>query len=383
MNDIVRVCKFVPLNVSSKFAICGLPLRLDTYKYCSFGCVYCFANNREIMAFDKKFQVGDVDWLERKLAKVLEKKSIKKDDFLETLISKNITWHCGGMSDPFQPIEQALGITKKTIDITNKYGVHILFSTKADTTYDCDIRPDLHTFQLSITNVENNKTIEPNVPDIERRLRFYRELKSRGFKVGIRIQPFIPNITTIEIVKMFRDADHFTLEGIKLVPQNEEHKEFLYKTLKLKPSDFTQMGLLNLLPTIRLELYKPFIDYFETHNISYSIADNDLRRLSSNFCCCGDELIRKSMSIDTTYMLKQFGVNYTKQQIDEQIRNNEIASCKCNDLFASNRQEGCKTVQAFYDKRFYRKTSIFSPYFQYDDQQPSLFDYDFSEDDEL
>ena len=38
-----------------------------------------------------------------------------------------------------------------------------MFSTKADTTYDCDIRHDLHTFQLSITNVANRKDIEPNV----------------------------------------------------------------------------------------------------------------------------------------------------------------------------------------------------------------------------
>ena len=37
--------KFQPLNVSSKFAICGLPIRVDTYKNCSFGCSYYFANN--------------------------------------------------------------------------------------------------------------------------------------------------------------------------------------------------------------------------------------------------------------------------------------------------------------------------------------------------
>lgn len=47
--------KFNPLNVSSKFAICGLPLRADTYKTCSFGCKYCFANCRVIMEFEKKY----------------------------------------------------------------------------------------------------------------------------------------------------------------------------------------------------------------------------------------------------------------------------------------------------------------------------------------
>lgn len=40
--------------------------------------------------------------------------------------------------------------------------------------------------------------------------------------------------------------------------------------------------------------------------------------------------------------------------------------CKCNQLFTSNRQEGCVSVQDFYDKRFYRKSSPFSPMFQFD-----------------
>ena len=32
--------KFTPLNVSSKFIICGLPLRVDTYKTYSFNYKY-------------------------------------------------------------------------------------------------------------------------------------------------------------------------------------------------------------------------------------------------------------------------------------------------------------------------------------------------------
>ena len=67
----IEIKTFVPLNVSSKFAICGLPIRMDTYKTCSFGCEYCFANNRVIMEFDKHVQVGDVEWLERRLKRVL------------------------------------------------------------------------------------------------------------------------------------------------------------------------------------------------------------------------------------------------------------------------------------------------------------------------
>ena len=37
-----KIDTFEGLNVSSKFAICGLPIRVDTYKTCSFNCQYCF-----------------------------------------------------------------------------------------------------------------------------------------------------------------------------------------------------------------------------------------------------------------------------------------------------------------------------------------------------
>ena len=122
--------KFNPLNVSSKFAICGLPVRVDTYKTCSFGCNYCFSNCRKIMEFEKELQIGNVQLVEKKLNKVITKGDVDYNCFIDVLISKNITWHCGGMSDPFQPIEKKLHITKDLVDVTNKYGIRRIFNTK-------------------------------------------------------------------------------------------------------------------------------------------------------------------------------------------------------------------------------------------------------------
>ena len=146
------------------------------------------------------------------------------------------------MSDPFQPVESELKITRDIVDITNKHNVSILFSTKSDSVYETNLERDLHSFQLSVSNINNRHDIEPNVPDISRRLDLFKQLKRDGFKVGIRIQPFIPDVSNFEIVKMFEDADHFTLEGIKIVPQNQEQKDFICNVLGLKLGDFTQMG---------------------------------------------------------------------------------------------------------------------------------------------
>ena len=355
--------KFTPLNVSSKFAICGLPLRVDTYKTCSFNCKYCFSNNRKIMEFEKNLQIGNIEWLIKKMDKVYNKEKYKKESFLDMLLLERITWHCGGMSDPFQPIEKKLQMTKQMIDVTNEYDTTILFSTKSDTVYDANIRPDLHSFQLSVTNVQDRKDIEPNVPSIENRIKFYKDLKSEGFKVGIRVQPFIPNVTTVDIIETFKDADYFTIEGIKLVPQNEEHKEEVLKILKLNKEDFIQRGLLNLKPEIRLELYKDFIEKLNYYNIPFSIADNDLHYISSGKCCCGDPLIKKSTNFNNTALLKEHGLDYTLDEVKESL--GDLGGCKACQLFTSNRMEGCKTVEDFYEKRFDRKTSPLSPNFQF------------------
>lgn len=366
--EIIENKTFNPLNVSSKFAICGLPIRVDTYKTCSFGCKYCFSNYRKVMEFEKQLQVGNIKSVERKLNKIFNKKEINENNFLDVLISKKYDWHCGGMSDPFQPAEQKFHITKQLIDVTNQYDIHILFSTKSDTVYNCNLKPDLHTFQLSVTNIDDRYDIEPNVPSIEKRYKFYRKLKDSGFKVGIRLQPFIPHISTIDIIDKFKDADHFTIEGMKLVPQNKEHKEYLLNLTGLKQSDFTQMGLLNLKPEIRLRLYKPFIEKLEYYGISYNISDNDLHHLGTSKCCCGDALVNKSTDFNNTAMIYKYGVEYTKEQLTKEIDKCGVTNCKCNQLFTSNRQEGCVTVQDFYDKRFNRKSSPFSPLFLYKTQ---------------
>ena len=51
-----------------------MPIRVDTYKTCGFGCTYCFSNCRKIMEFEKKLQVANIKQIEKKLDKIFNKK---------------------------------------------------------------------------------------------------------------------------------------------------------------------------------------------------------------------------------------------------------------------------------------------------------------------
>lgn len=356
--------KFEGLNVSSKFAICGLPVRVDSYKTCSFGCKYCFSNGRKVMEFKKNLQIADTDSIQRRLDRI-KNGGYVSTNFLDCLLEQKITWHFGGMSDPFQPVNEELRITNRIIDIANEYGYSILFSTKSNTLHGANVRPDFHAFQLSVTNIVNKTEIEPFVPDFDSRLRFFHELKKDGFRVGIRIQPFIPGISGLDIIKAFDGADHFIIEGLKIVPQNEEQKNYVFNSLGISEDLFVQKGLLNLLPEYRYKLYAPLISYMEERGISYSISDNDMRYLSNNDCCCGDSLIKKSTKFNTTAMIRKYGRNYSVAEILKEVLESGCANCKCADLFTSNRIDGATTVLEFYKRRFKKPSNPASPNFQY------------------
>ena len=355
-----ELAKFNPLSVSSKFAICGLPLRVDTYKTCTHDCRYCFSNDRKIMESRNILQVGDIEWLERKLKKVAEDQ-VNPSNFLDKLLQDKITWHCGGMSDPFQPCEGKFGITRQLVDLATSYGHSILFSTKGFSTYGANIRSDLHTFQFSFTSSGDRPDLEPGIASFETRYKLYRELKDKGFRCGIRVQPFIPGITDTNLVDVFHDADYFSLEGLKLVPQNEAHKEALWGATGLKSEDFLQRGLLTLRPELRWAAYTPFMARLDELKIPYSLADNDLHHVSCSACCCGSVLTTKTTTFNNTAMCHKYGSEYTLDQLKQEL--SEYAMCQANQFFTSNRQEGCKTVEEFYAKRFGRPTSPFSPKF--------------------
>ena len=365
--------KFCGLSVSSKFLICGLPIRLDTYKSCSFGCRYCFANSRIVMDTAKSFAVADVDSIKRRLDRVMSGNG-NTSSLLDTLIAKRVTWHCGGMSDPFQPINAELRITNKTIDVCNQYGIKILFSTKSDTVHDANLIPSLHTFQLSVSNVDDRKDIEPFVPPIEKRVRFFHELKSMGFKVGIRIQPFIPNVSSTKIVEVFRQADHFTIEGLKLVPQNHAQIKWVRESLGIPLSAFMNKGLYNLDIAARHELYAPVIEKIKKiTNATYSISDNDMRK-GDCYCCCGDSLVMNGATgIDTTAMRRKYGDSYGIADVQCEIDRIGIGDCVCKNLFASNRQQFGNTVNDFLAAKFRSRSAPCSPVFRPQFIQPTLF----------
>jgi len=115
-----------------------------------------------------------------------------------------------------------------------------------------------------------------------------------------------------------------------MVPTNTLQREEILKMTNLNNSDFKNVGLMNLKPEIRINLYKPFIQWFEEHNSSYSIADNDLHYLGNNKCCCGDSLcFNQYTNFNTTTLSHELGPHYTLNNVYEKLKDSGLINGKC------------------------------------------------------
>ena len=349
---------FNPLWVSIKFPVCNVPFNLDSYRHCSYDCVYCYSKNRGMINTERINDKPNINWLRNKFEKVFDNNEANPSNFIDVLLKNNITMKGGVASDCFQPRELQDKQTHDVVEVCNEYNRTILFNTKSDNLYDVPVTPKLHSFQLSVSNVHNLKTFEPNVADIDKRIKFYDMLKDDGFKVNIRIQPLIPKVSDFEILETFKTADHFSFGCIYLQHRNKEAVKKVLEVTGLTLDDFTTSGSMRIKPAIREYYYRTFGEYLDELGLSWNVSDPYMHRGTDN-CCCGDRVVPNPLPFSNMTLIKKYGFDYTLDNVLSEL--GDFAECDCSSLFTSNRREGLHTIKEYYTKRFNRKRSPFSP----------------------
>lgn len=279
--------------LTSQFPHCGNAFRADLYRWCTFGCVYCFAQNRQGKFTNQKSEdkatIPQID------------KLVNSKGIVGELIKNKVPMHCGGMADPFQPIEFELGLTKQFIRNFTEYP--IMFSTKTDylpDEYFEYLNPKYHVFQLSIIGLPDDKIrlFEKNAPLTDARLKFAEYLKALGFTVFIRIQPLITLEWARYIVKNAGNiVDGFTVEHLKFPLDNKNKCDQLIKIC-------ADLGIIMTLEASGREYevspkikYRNIIELKSMERKAFiNTGDNDLRLLSENVNCCGLDVCPKSFS---------------------------------------------------------------------------------------
>lgn len=119
-----------------------------------------------------------------------------------------------GVTDPYQPVERRLRVTRRCLEVLAKFRNPVAVITKNHlVTRDIDVLSELArhhatAITLSITTLDRKlqRVMEPRTSVPERRLEAIAKLAEAGIPVGVNVAPVIPGLTDHEIPRILRAA---------------------------------------------------------------------------------------------------------------------------------------------------------------------------------
>lgn len=167
---------------------------LNIYRGCAHGCVYCDSRST-CYQFTHPFEDIEVKQNAPALLEALLQKKRKK-----------IVISTGSMSDPYQPCEKELKLTRRFLEVVDRYGFGASVITKSDLVLrDIDLFESINqraksVLQMSLTVADEglSRILEPNVCPSIRRFEVLKAFQKRGIPTVVWMTPILPFLTDTE-----------------------------------------------------------------------------------------------------------------------------------------------------------------------------------------
>lgn len=288
---------------------CSLPVTLDTYSNCSYGCVYCFSQ------YQRGIQKSKKDYFSKKVRSI-NVESVKKIFSGENKKSQFYTYvkdkrpiQYGGLSDQFDEFERKYGKTYELLKFLREINYPICFSTKAawfldDPKYiELFKGADNWNMKFSIITLDENtaKKIEVGVPSPRKRLeamKKYNKLSRGG--TTLRLRPFIVGVsdkTYLDLIKEAHEAgatavttEFFCLE-LRSINFAKKNYKVISNLCGFDIVDFYRKysgtsGYLRLNRKIKEPFIRKMKELCDKLNMRFYVSDADFKEVSNNCCCC-------------------------------------------------------------------------------------------------
>ena len=167
---------------------------MNIYRGCTHGCIYCDSRSR-CYQFTHPFE--DIE-VKQNAPELLEKalRSKKKKCMIGT----------GAMSDPYMHCEEKLRLTRRCLEIIQKYGFGAAIQTKSDRVLqDIDLLDEINrsakcVVQITLTTYDDYlcSILEPNVCNTKRRIEVLEKMQKRGIPTIVWLTPILPFINDNE-----------------------------------------------------------------------------------------------------------------------------------------------------------------------------------------
>jgi DNA repair photolyase len=173
------------------------PLAVSLYRGCPHGCIYCFAPDSTRTDREAFCQ----SYARKNALNLLEMDAIDMHmahDEREVLLSFT--------TDPYQPLDEELQMTRKAIEILISYGIHFTILTKGGfaAVRDFDLlaaHPDLCRFGTTLTLLgKDSKIWEPNARPPTNRIAALTQAKRMGIPTWVSFEPVIYPDQTLSLI---------------------------------------------------------------------------------------------------------------------------------------------------------------------------------------
>lgn len=161
---------------------------MNIYRGCQHGCIYCDSRSG---CYQMNHPFEDIAVKENAL------------ELLETALRskrKPCMIGTGSMSDPYIPLETELRMTRKSLELIEKYGFGITMITKSDRILrDLDLLKKINdktkaVVQMTLTTADEKlcRQLEPGVCTTARRVEVLKELQKAGIPTVVWMCPILP-----------------------------------------------------------------------------------------------------------------------------------------------------------------------------------------------
>jgi DNA repair photolyase len=186
----------------------GFDRAVNPYRGCEHGCIYCYARpTHAYLGYSPGLDFETKLVFKPEVAELLEKE-LRKPGYVPR------TMALGSNTDPYQPIERTLKLTRAVLEVLDRYNHPVGIVTKsAGVLRDLDIlssmaQRNLVRVHMSVTTLDPHlaRVMEPRAATPMRRLHAVAELTRAGVPAGVLAAPMIPGLNDSEMEKILEAA---------------------------------------------------------------------------------------------------------------------------------------------------------------------------------
>lgn len=186
----------------------GFDASVNPYRGCEHGCIYCYARpTHEYLGFSAGLDFETRILVKERAPELLRQKLASSRWKPQVLVMSGVT-------DPYQPAERQLEITRRCLEVLAEFRNPVSIITKSWlVTRDLDVlgvlaRHHAVSVAISVTTLDPQlqHVMEPRASRPAKRLAAVETLAREGIPVGVMVAPVIPGLTDHEIPSIVEAA---------------------------------------------------------------------------------------------------------------------------------------------------------------------------------